>query len=51
MSTVQLDGVNGRSKWRRVRGRPRFVWMDGVNVDFGRGMAVEAARQYVTQIQ
>ena len=30
----------------RVRGRPRFGWMDGVKVAFGnRGMAVEAAHQ------
>ena len=30
----------------RVRGRPRFSWMDGVNVALGnRGMTVEAARQ------
>ena len=30
----------------RVRGRPRFGWMDGVKVAFGnRGVTVEAARQ------
>ena len=30
----------------RVRGRPRFGWMDGVKVALGnRGMTVEAARQ------
>ena len=30
----------------RVRGRPRFGWMDGVKVDLGnRGMTVEAALQ------
>ena len=30
----------------RVRGRPRFGWMDGVKVVSGnRGMTVEAARQ------
>ena len=30
----------------RVRGRPRFGWMDGVKVALGnRGMAVEAVRQ------
>ena len=29
----------------RVRGRPRFGWMDGVKVALGnRGMTVEAAR-------
>ena len=29
----------------RVRGRPRFGWMDGVKVALGnRGMKVEAAR-------
>ena len=32
------------SEWR-VRGRPRFCWMDGVKVALGnRGMAVEAER-------
>ena len=31
---------------RRVRGRPRFRWMDGVKVALGnRGVTVEAARQ------
>ena len=31
----------------RVRGRPRFGWMDGVKVALGnRGMTVEAARQF-----
>ena len=31
---------------RRVRGRPRLGWMDGVTVALGnRGMTVEAARQ------
>ena len=31
---------------RRVRGRPRLGWMDGVKVALGnRGMTVEAARQ------
>ena len=30
----------------RLRGRPRFGWMDGVKVALGnRGMTVEAARQ------
>ena len=30
----------------RVRGRPRFGWMDGVKLDLGnRGMTVKAARQ------
>ena len=30
----------------RVRGRPRLVWLDGVNVALGnRGLTVEAARQ------
>ena len=30
-----------------VRGRPRFGWMDGVEVALGnRGVTVEAARQY-----
>ena len=30
---------------RRVRGRPRLGWMDGVKVALGnRGMTVEAAR-------
>ena len=29
-----------------VRGRPRFVWMDGVNVALGnRGVKVKAAQQ------
>ena len=32
--------------WRRVRGRPRLGWMDGVKLALGnRGMTVEAARQ------
>ena len=32
----------------RVRGRPRFIWMDdGVKVTLGnRGMTLEAVRQY-----
>ena len=31
----------------RVRGRPRFVWMNGVKMTLGnRGMTVGAARQY-----
>ena len=31
---------------RRVRGRPKLGWMDGVKVALGnRGMIVEAARQ------
>ena len=31
---------------RRVRGRPRLGWMDGVQVALGnRGMTVEAARK------
>ena len=31
---------------RRVRGRPRLDWMDGVKVSLAnRGMTVEAARQ------
>ena len=31
---------------RRIRGRPRLGWMDGVKVALGnRGMKVEAARQ------
>ena len=31
---------------RRVRGRPRLGWMDGVKVALGNiGMTVEAARQ------
>ena len=31
---------------RRVRGRPRLGWMDGVKVALGnRGMTVEAARK------
>ena len=35
-----------RSKWRRVGGRSRLRWMNGVNVALGnRGMTVEAARQ------
>ena len=39
-------GVDGRNQWGRVRGRPRFGWMDGVKVALGnRGMTVEAARQ------
>ena len=30
----------------RVRGRPRYVWMDDVKVAFGnRGMTVESTRQ------
>ena len=38
-------GVDGRSVGR-VRGRPRFDWMDGVEVALGnRGMTGEAARQ------
>ena len=32
--------------WRRVRGRPRLGWMDGVKMALGnRGMTVEAAQQ------
>ena len=39
-------GVDGRSQWGRVGGRPRLGWMDGVKVPLGnRGMTVEAARQ------
>ena len=39
-------GVPGRSQWGRVRGRPRFGWMDGMKVALGnRGMTVEAARE------
>ena len=39
---VLMAEVSGR----RVRGRPRLGWMDGVKVAFGnRGMTVEAARQ------
>ena len=39
-------GVDYVNKWRRVRGRPRLGWMDGVKVDLGnRGMTVEATRQ------
>ena len=39
-------GVDAGSKWRRVRGRPRLGWMNGVRVAFGnRGMTVKAARQ------
>ena len=35
---------------RRVRGRPRLGWMDGVKVALGnRGMTVEAARQWEDQ--
>ena len=34
----------------RVRGRPRFIWMDGVKVALGnRRMMVEAARQYAKE--
>ena len=40
---VMMVEVNGG----RVRGRPRFGWMEGVKVALGhRGMTVEAARQY-----
>ena len=39
---VLMAEVNGR----RVRGRPRLDWMDGVMVPLGnREMTVEAARQ------
>ena len=39
---VLMAEVSGR----RVRGRPRLDWMDGVKVALGnRGMTVEAARQ------
>ena len=39
---VMMAEVNGG----RVRGRPRFGWMDGVKVALGnRGMTVEAARR------
>ena len=39
---VLMAEVSGR----RVRGRPRLGWMDGVKVALGnRGMMVEAARQ------
>ena len=39
---VLMAKVSGR----RVRGRPRLGWMDGVKVALGnRGMMVEAARQ------
>ena len=39
---VLVADVSGR----RVRGRPRLGWMDGVKVVLGnRGMTVEAARQ------
>ena len=42
-SSVCMAEVSGR----RVRGRPRLDWMDGVKVALGnRGMTVEAARQY-----
>ena len=41
-SRVLMAEVSGG----RVRGRPRFGWMDGVKVTLGnRGMTVEAARQ------
>ena len=41
---VLMAEVSGR----RVRGRPRLGWMDGVKVALGnRGMTVEAARQCV----
>ena len=40
---VLMADVSGR----RVRGRPRLGWMDGVKVALsGRGMVVEAARQW-----
>ena len=40
--TVLMTEVSGR----RVRGRPRLGWMDGVKVALGnRGMTVLAARQ------
>ena len=40
---VLMAEVSGR----RVRGRPRLGWMDGVEVALGnRGMTVEAARQW-----
>ena len=39
---VLMAEVSGR----RLRGRPRLGWMDGVNVALGnRGMTVEAARK------
>ena len=39
---VLMAEVSGR----RVRGRPRLAWMDGVNVAWSnRGMTVEAARK------
>ena len=41
---VWAPGNNGSGG--RIRGRPRFHWMDGVKVALGnRGMTVEAARQ------
>ena len=40
------NGVDGRSQWGRVRGRPRLGWMDSVKVALGNGgMTVEAARK------
>ena len=36
----------------RERGRPRLGWIDGVKVAMGgRGMTVEAARQYAKHIK
>ena len=41
--TVLMAEVSGK----RVRGRPRLCWMDGVKVALcNRGITVEAARQY-----
>ena len=46
MSIVCQKGVAGGNKWRRVRGRPREGWIDGVKVALGNsGTTVEAARQ------
>ena len=39
--TVLMDEV----RLGRVRGRPRFGWMDGVMALVNRGMTLEAARQ------
>ena len=37
---------------RRVRGRPRLGWMDGVKMALGSsGMRVEAARQYAKDMK
>ena len=41
-----LYGQKGVDGGRRVRGRPRLGWMDGVKVALeNRGITVEAARQ------